>query len=421
MAGEQAEEQAARDRLAFGLLVAFGVVTYAVPSAWIEVLAPLRLALVTSIGALGLMLLSRVGMRRAVRLDGLRGWMLILITVLSFASAAWAINPEGSRQVALDCAKYVAIYVTIVNLARTRRRLAILCGSLVLASIVTSIGVIHTYLGGTDLVEGFRARWVGLYADPNRMAMTVGIVVPLAVAFCVRREVHPAMRIASGAAAALAITAIVYSHSRGGFLGLAAAMILWALREKKLGRWALVGAAVVALAVLAPASFWNRAETVPNFSEDASALGRVHAWSIGAAISADRPLLGVGAGNFPYAWPLYAPPGAHKALEAHNIFLQAIAELGWIGFALFVLLVGKVIEGVWRAGVGRASAGPGDPWLPRALLASCVGYLVCSLSAGFLGNSPHLFVLFGLAAAAEPLWAPAAGAEPQAASAPSPH
>jgi hypothetical protein len=34
-----------------------------------------------------------------------------------------------------------------------------------------------------------------------------------------------------------------------------------------------------------------------------------------------------------------------------------------------------------------------------------VGYLVCSVSAGFLGSSPHFYALFGLAAAAHRLGA----------------
>ena len=50
-------------------------------------------------------------------------------------------------------------------------------------------------------------------------------------------------RIACAAAAVLAVVAIVFTRSRGGFGGLAAAMALWAVREKRrvqaivLGRW----------------------------------------------------------------------------------------------------------------------------------------------------------------------------------------
>jgi len=39
--------------------------------------------------------------------------------------------------------------------------------------------VLQTYSAGLNLVEGFRAHWLGVYADPNHMAMDLAIIVPL--------------------------------------------------------------------------------------------------------------------------------------------------------------------------------------------------------------------------------------------------
>lgn len=391
-------EQNTRDRLAFGSLVAFLVVMYAAPGEWFPELAPLRLALVTSILAMVLMLVARLGRRGAVAIDGVRGWALIALTLLTFASASWSMNPEGAQSVAIDCAKYVGAYITIVNLVRTPRRLTVLAGAIVVTSIVTSVNVIDWYLTGENLVEGYRARWVGVYADPNRMAMSVGIIVPIAIAFIARKQTGWFMRTLCIIAAAVAVAAIVYSYSRGGFVGLAVAMGVWVLRERRFGRVVLVGVAATALLVFAPTRFWNRTETVSEFRDDVSAMGRVHAWSVAAAISQEKPLLGVGASSFRLAWPFYAPPEAHRAYEAHNIFLQVLAELGWVGFFLFLLFLGGTVEGSWRASRDEEVG-----WLARALTAAGIGYLVCNLSAGFLGSSPHLFVLFGMLAATEHL------------------
>lgn len=380
----------------FAALILFTVVMYTAPSEWIPALAPLRLAFVTSTAALVLMLVSRVGQRRRVLVDGVRGWSLVLLTAVAAASATWATDPARARAIAVDCAKYVGIYLVIVNLVRTPRRLTVLCGTLIAASIVTSLGAIDWYRGGVDLVEGYRARWVGTYADPNRMAMCLGIVVPLAAAFAVRREVPLPFRAVCLLAGILAVIAMVYSYSRGGFIGLAVAMGVWGLRERRLARALLVGLAAIALVALAPARFWSRTETVSSFREDAAAMGRVHAWMVASRISADRPLLGVGAGNFRLVWPHYARGEAPTAYEAHNVFLQVLAELGWIGLALFLVFVGRTVEGAWLASRDEEVG-----WLSRGLVASVIGFLVCSLSAGFLGNSPHMFVLFGLAAAAQ--------------------
>ncbi len=384
-----------KDGVAFVALTVFSAVMYAVPGEWIPALAPLRLALVSSAVAAGLMLLRRLGKLEGLWFDGVRGFGLMAFTALSFASVTWAVNPEIARTTALELLKLTAVYLTLVNVVTTPRRLAILAGALILGSLVTSVGVIQTYNSGLNLVEGFRARWVGVYADPNHMAMDLGIIVPLAVAFLVRRESNTLFRIACAAAAGLAVTAIVFSHSRGGFIGLCCAMAVWALREKRRVQAVVCGLLLaVGLLVFAPKSFWARNETVTEFREDASAMGRVHAWNVASRISLDRPLLGVGAGSFRYAWPLYAPPEARRAYVAHNVFLDVIGELGWLGMFCFLLFVGGVTGAALEA---RQDAEAG--WLARALTAAVVGYLVCDLFSGYI-LSAHFYVLFGLASAA---------------------
>jgi len=390
------EQGQRRDEWAFYALTAFAAVMYAVPGEWIPALAALRLALVTSVLAAGLMVMRRLGRAEPLYVDGARGMGLVGFSTLAVASIAWSLNPEVTQTTGVELLKLTAIYLTIVNVITTGRRLAVMCGAMVLASVVTSIGVINWYLVGENLVEGFRARWVGVYADPNHMAMNLGLVVPLAVAFVARKGSAWVWRLACLAAAGLAVTAIVLSHSRGGFIGLSLAMGIWAVREKRRIQAIVVGSVfVVGLLVFAPQSFWQRNETVATFQEDASAMGRVYAWQVASRISLDRPLLGVGAGTFRYAWPLYAPPEARRAYVAHNIFLDVIGELGWLGLGFFLVFAGGAAGGAFAA-----SRSTQVGWLARALSASMVGYLVCDLFSGYI-LSAHCYVLFGLAAAAQ--------------------
>ncbi|MBZ4415955.1 spore coat polysaccharide polymerase ExoJ [Myxococcus sp. RHSTA-1-4] len=391
--GEQGQR---RDSWAFHALTAFAVVMYAAPGEWIPALAPARLALVTSGLAAGLMVIRRLGRAEPLYVDGARGLALIGFSTLAVASISWSLNPEVTRATGIELLKLTAIYLTLVNVITTGRRLAVVCGAMVLASVVTSIGVIDWYNTGVDLVEGFRARWVGVYADPNHMAMNLGLVVPLAVAFLARKGSAWVWRLACLGAAGLAVAAIVLSHSRGGFIGLSVAMGLWAIREKRRIQAVVVGSLfVLGLLVFAPQSFWERNETVADFQEDASAMGRVYAWQVASRISLDRPLLGVGAGSFRYAWPLYAPPEARRAYVAHNIFLDVIGELGWVGLAFFLVFAGGAAGAAFEASRDREMG-----WLARALSASVAGYLVCDLFSGYI-LSAHCYVLFGLAAAAQ--------------------
>jgi putative inorganic carbon (hco3(-)) transporter len=391
--GEQGQQ---RDVLAFYALVGFAAVMYAVPGEWIPALAPLRLALLTSGLAAGLMALRRLGRAEPLYFDGARGLALLGFSALAFASVAWSVHPELTRFTGIELLKLTAIYLTIINVITSGRRLALMCGAMVLGSIVTSIGVIDWYRTGVDMVEGFRSRWVGVYADPNHMAMNMAVVVPLAVAFLARKESGWLLRAACALAAVLAVVAIVLSHSRGGFIGLSVAMGVWAIREKRRIQAVVVGGLLaLGLVLFAPKSFWQRNETVTSFHQDASAMGRVYAWQVASRISLDKPLLGVGAGGFRFAWPLYAPPEARQAYVAHNIFLDVIGELGFVGLALFLVFAGGATGGAFAASKDAQMG-----WLARALAASMAGYLICDLFSGYI-LSAHLYVLFGLAASAQ--------------------
>lgn len=393
MVGEQVRQ---RDILAFCCLTAFGFNMYAVLGEWVPALAPLRLALLTSGLAAGFVVMRRVGRAEPFFFDGVRGVAMLSFSLLTVLSMTWSLNPLESRTIAIESLKLSAIYLALVNVVTTEKRLRILVGALVLGSLITSIGVIDWYFTGVDLVEGYRARWVGIFADPNRTAMNVGIIVPLAVAFVARKEGGWVFRVACAGAAVLAVVAIVFTHSRGGFGGLAVAMGLWAVREKRRLQAIVVGAVfALGLVMFAPESFWKRNETVTEFHQDASAMGRVYAWQVASRISLDKPLLGVGAGSFRFAWPIYAPPEAHRAYVAHNLFLEVIGELGWVGLFLFLVFAGSAVGGAFEA---SSSAELG--WISRAIGASIAGYLVCQLSAGYV-QSAHLYMLFGLAASAQ--------------------
>jgi probable O-glycosylation ligase (exosortase A-associated) len=386
-----------QDRWAFGFLLAFLAAIYISPGEWIPGLARYRPALLLSALSTGLMLLGRMGRREKLWVDGQRGVLLLTFCGLVFASLSWSLYPDATQFAAVELLKWVLVYLTMVNLVTTERRLLLVCLALIVGSLFTSRGVIAWHQAGVDMVEGYRSRWVGVYADPNRMAMSVGIIVPLAVAFAVRKQSPWLVRLTCGLAAALAITAMVFSYSRGGFLGLVAAAGTWLLLERNLSRTLVVVAAAGAMLVLSPQSFWNRTRTVGTYEADASAMSRVEAWTVASRVSVEHPLLGVGAGTFPYAWRLYGPQGSTRTYAAHNVFLQVISDLGFIGLGLFLAFIGAALGPLWTLARDLERG-----WLVRALAAAVVGHLVSCLFAGFL-VAVHFYVLFGLAACVDRL------------------
>ncbi|MHB8417341.1 MAG: O-antigen ligase family protein [Myxococcales bacterium] len=384
------------DGAAFLGLAAFAIAAYTSIAIWIPATAVTRPALSASVLAAAGVALSVLAGPRRFRLDGLRGVLLLAFCALTALSIFWSLDPALSRTAAADIAKEGLIYLVIVNAvhgpARLRRTLELLA----LAAAVPAIGCVSNYLHGTDLLGGTRARWVGIFLDPNHLAMALTSAVPLALLF-VFEGPRLARRILFGAVAAAAVAAVVVTQSRGGAVGLGAAVLAFAAARRQKGRGLLAAVALAAgLLAFAPAAFWSRTGTLADYQTDESALGRVHAWQVLYRVATDRPLSGVGAGAFLAAWPRYAPIEAGRhAFVTHNVLFQPLAELGLPGFLLFLALVAACLAGAFRSRFSP-EVGPAA----GAIFAALIGNLVCQLSSGYSPNT-FLFMLLALAGAAE--------------------
>ena len=113
-------------------------------------------------------------------------------------------------------------------------------------------------------------------------------------------------------------------------------------------------------------------------------MGRINAWEFAFNVAKDRPL--VGAGNRAFLPDLFAryAPDPDNVHDAHSIYFEILAEHGFVGFGLFMLLGWFA----WRScslvsKEGRAK--PEGQWiadLAGMLQVSLVGYAV---SGAFLG------------------------------------
>ena len=82
---------------------------------------------------------------------------------------------------------------------------------------------------------------------------------------------------------------------------------------------------------------------------------------------------------------------------SHNAYIQVAAELGLIGLAVYLFLMGLAFFDLIRTGrflywEGKSLEGFG---LAQALLGSLIGYAFCSLFLS-VAYYPHLYILLGL-------------------------
>lgn len=231
----------------------------------------------------------------------------------------------------------------------------------------------------TGVEETKRIRGTGIFGDPNDLAMSLVIVLPFLFGVILSRSSVLGW-LSSVAVLGIVMLALVLTQSRGGLVGVGAASAAFAYRRFGKGFAAAIGVVVfAALLALGPSRFQNL-ET-----SESSAQGRIQAWAAGLAMFKSAPVLGVGYGNY----------AEYNELVAHNSFVHAFAETGFVGGYFLVGLCYWFLVG---NGAGRNVAGAAGSRLARDIWASGIGAMTCAL---FLSRqySPVFYVPLVMGAA----------------------
>ena len=159
-------------------------------------------------------------------------------------------------------------------------------------------------------------------------------------------------------------------------------------------RWAWVGA-LLAVGCVVP---WVRTERLASLFDLGQGTGalRLQAWQATLEMIAAHPLLGIGPGNFQFAYPRTMRPSAWiepLLYHSHNVFLDFAAFLGLGGLVLFAALLVAFFHS------GRRLLRALPPGEERALVAGLMASAVGALAHGMVDNGyflPDLACLWAL-------------------------
>lgn len=306
--------------------------------------------------------------------------LLVLYGLLIVASLFYA------RDFGLTLAGFEAYYkdgimaLTILLLVRTKTSLRLVIWSLIGAGIfLGSISVFQQVTGTFDnMYWGFAQSSVehivgstnnfriGGPITTNFYAMIMLALVPLALDRMLS-ERSPLLKGIAFYAAMVTLMTVIFTFSRGGLVGLAAALLAWGLFRRVSVRLYLVGGLFCLLLLPAlPRDYLSRIftlteifTTLPNEGadlwrfQDISMRGRVSEQIAGWRMFRDHPLLGVGYDNYDVYYLEYSEEigldSRREQRQAHNLYLEVLAETGLVGIALFLTLIFALFYGLWRA------------------------------------------------------------------------
>jgi O-antigen ligase len=189
--------------------------------------------------------------------------------------------------------------------------------------------------------------WIyGSYVNHNHYAGLMELLIPVPLVLSLTRMVHQKERIAAGIAAAVMTGTIFLSGSRGGMLAIVAefAVLGLVLARQKKGLRIAVGVGAFAI-VLVGMLTWLGGKELTQRVSTISKEARTEI-SGGMRLSIDRdtvhmfrshPVMGWGLGTFPVVYPEFRSFYTNFFVnEAHNDYLQLLAEMGLLGFGVML-------------------------------------------------------------------------------------
>lgn len=246
--------------------------------------------------------------------------------------------------------------------------------------IVASIGFFSVKGGLFTILTGGAFRVWGppesFISENNALAVSVLMIIPLMVyLYRLYREVWW-LKWGIAASIVLSLVSVIGSQSRGALLSiLAVGGFFWLKSQSKLLTAPLILVAAVGLFSFMPESWHERMASIETYQEDDSAMQRLNSWQYALNVANDSP---VGAGFSSWTKDMFAryAPRPEWVYVAHSIYFAPLADHGWPGLLMFLLILGLT----WRT-LGRLIANrdgrvsSDDVFLARMLQVSLVAYL----------------------------------------------
>lgn len=340
-------------------------------------------------------------------------WNFTYPTPLLLVFIAWmgittlfAIFAQESFSRYVDILKVLLMLLPIAAVIRTRDQI------IGFVFVITASIVFFGIKGGLfTLASGGNFRVWGppssVIEGNNELAVALIITVPLVYFLATQASILKSLPIISRVsekwtkrlsylAMFLSLIAALGSHSRGALLAmLAMGAVLW-WRSKAKGTLAVV-ALVMGLIGTAfmPEQWTSRMNTIQTYEEDASAMGRINAWTMAVNIANDR-LTGAGfVTDSPVIYQSYAP-NPNFVIVAHSIYFQVLGEHGYIGLLLYLAF--WISTYVLAGRINRETAGKPELGWANTLASMCkvslIGFAVggAFLSLAYWDMPFYIFV-----------------------------
>lgn len=327
--------------MSFLLVMLYITCTFLRPQDWVEVFYNKPLVDFLAGGTIFFLLLERLNSRRSFLVQVPQN-KLILGLFLSILMSHVVHTYFGGLMLAWE--HFLPIFILfflLLNSINTKKKFGMIVWLMIfLIAILVPQGMYQLERGygwaGQNITHDFhrqeyRINWIGIFNDPNDLALAFVIAIGFLLAFAFGRIMF-LMRVASLGLIGLLSYGIFLTNSRGGLLALMVTIYFYFVkRTNKMVVGSIIGA-ILAFAVFAIGPSRKALFNV----EEASAASRVELWYGGILLMKANPIFGAGYDMFTEDLPQ----------TAHNSFILAGAELGMVGLFFWMALIYSSYQGL---------------------------------------------------------------------------
>ncbi|WP_031435241.1 putative O-glycosylation ligase, exosortase A system-associated [Methylomarinum vadi] len=222
---------------------------------------------------------------------------------------------------------YIPFYFTLV-LINTREKLFYL-----IITIGISIGIVAVKGGIFAILSGFSYRVYGppatQFYENNAFAVAMLIAIPLLLLWQ-KETKNPWIKRGIPFSIPIIYAASLSSWSRGALLTLAVLtlVLIWNSNRKYLAIPTAIIGAYFAIDYL-PEEWFGRMGTIETYEEDASAMGRIQAWTDGWNHTLHHPFTGSGFEGWMYV----------TNRDWHSSYIEMLSEHGFVAFGLWLSMI----------------------------------------------------------------------------------
>lgn len=325
-----------------------------------------------------------LGRARAVvvALIGFMAWMVL--------STCQAVSSDVAWQATEAMSKIILPFIVGITLLDSFTKLKALAWVIMLSQGYVAFDMNMSYLGGYNRLHdvGFG----GMDNNCNAIAMVCGA----GFAFFLGLAEQGWRRWLAFAAAALMTHAIFFSFSRGGMVALiiAGATSFLLIPKKPIYYAYLLLALLLGLRMAGPEVRQRFFTTFADESQrDTSAQSRVDMWRKCVEVAMANPIFGIGPNNFPV---IASRLGFTEGKQAHSLWLQALAELGFPGFSFLLAFYLITIYRLWLLASNVNPISPEIANSCRMVIAALAGFMVAAQFVSLVGlELPYYVALVG--------------------------